>query len=364
MAVEQTPFLAEFPPLVDLDTVPVLLALTKARAPLAELKGLVASLPNPQILLSTFFLQEAVASSKIENIFTTQDELFQVDLDRGIGSVQAKEVARYRAALELGYKRWQENGHISENTLIEMFQLLKQRTDEYRKVPGTVLRNAATGETVYTPPQNAQEIIQYMRRLEAAINDTPPWDLDPLIKMALIHHQFESIHPFHDGNGRIGRILNVLYLTHTGLLDAPVLYMSRAINRNKSEYYRLLQVARSEDQWEAWVIYMLQMVEEAARSALYLVRGIRDLMVKCKHRMREELPKIYSQDLLNNLFRHPYTRLDYVAQDLNVTTKTARGYLKKLTEHSFVTESKVGRNNYYVNEALVDLLLNVSGDEA
>ena len=363
-AVEQAHFLSEFPPSVDLNTVPVLLAIPKALAPLAELKGLAAGLPDPKILLNTLFLQEALASSKIENIVTTQDELFQVDLDSNIGSVEAKEVARYRGALELGYKRWQESGHISESTLIEMFQLLKQRTDKYRKIPGTVLRNAATGETVYKPPQNEQDIIQYMRRLEAAINDTPPWDLDPLIKMALIHHQFESIHPFHDGNGRIGRILNVLYLTHTGLLDAPILYLSRSINRTKSEYYRLLQAVRLEKQWEEWVIYMLKMVEEAALSTLHLVREIRDLMAECKRRMREELPKIYSQDLLNNLFRHPYARIEYVAKDLNVGKRAATRYLKKLTEYGFVVEIKARRNNYYVNEALVDLLLSVSGDEA
>ena len=350
------------PPQVDLQTVPVLTALASARALLGELKGLTAALPNPNILLNTLFLQEALASSEIENIVTTQDDVFRVDMSAGKGSssVEAREVARYRDAMQLGYEAWKQPRFISENMIVDMFRLLKQRDDGYRRIPGTVIRNEVTGEDVYVPPQDEREIITHMKKLVGFINDEPSCDLDPLIKMALIHHQFESIHPFPDGNGRIGRILNVLYLTHTGLLNAPILYLSRAINRTRPDYYRLLQAVRNRDAWEEWVVYMLNAVAETAASTLSIVAGIRQLMAQYKRDMRDRLPKIYTQDLLNNLFRHPYTRIQYVESDLSIGRQTARKYLRKLEEHGFVTEVKTGRNNYYINERLVALFINVS----
>lgn len=350
--------LARFPPECDLQTVPVLQRLAQAGAVLGELKGIAVSLPNPTILLNTLFLQEALASSEIENIVTTQDEVFRAELLPDKGSVEAKEVARYREAMFSGYEAWKQNRFISENMLIDMFQLLKQRDDGYRRTPGAVLRNEATQEVVYTPPQKHEEIVVLMRNLMDFINKESPGS--PLIRMALIHHQFESIHPFADGNGRIGRILNVLYLVHAGLLDAPILYLSRAINRTKPDYYRLLQAVRNEGAWQEWVVYMLSNVAETAAETIRMVIGIRDLMAACKHRMREKLPKIYSQDLLNNLFRHPYTRIDYVAKDLSVERRTARKYLTQMAQHGFVVETKSGRNNYYINESLVKLFVNIS----
>ena len=354
--------LTQFPPQVDLQTVPVLQELVPAQAALGELKGLATSLPNPGILLNTLFLQEALASSEIENIVTTQDEVFRAGLFADTGSVEAKEVARYRAAMHLGYEAWQKKGFISENMLVDMFRLLKQRNDGYRQMAGVVLRNLQTGENIYSPPQDRREIKALMKELANFINDQSPCDLDPLIKMALIHHQFESIHPFPDGNGRIGRVLNVLYLTHQRLLDAPILYLSRAINRTKPDYYRLLQTVREEGAWEEWVIYILRAVTETAKSTLKLVSGIRGLMAEHKRRLRDNLPKIYSQDLLNNLFRHPYTRIDYVAKDLEVGRQTARKYLKQLAGSGLVDEVKSGRNNYYINKKLVDLFVSVSAE--
>ena len=243
------------PPPANLETVPVFKALAKANRALAELKGRAATIPNQGILIDTLSLQEAKASSEIENIVTTQDELFQADLQlEGPDSPAANEVALYRDALKLGYDRLlTSDGLITNRMLIEIFRLLKRRDDGFRVTPGTALKNDATGEVVYVPPQDAREIEAAMSALERFINEDERSPLDPLIKMALIHHQFESIHPFPDGNGRIGRILNVLYLTRTGLLETPILYLSRHITRTKADYYRLIQAVRTQGAWEEWI---------------------------------------------------------------------------------------------------------------
>jgi Fic family protein len=199
-----------------------------------------------------------------------------------------------------------------------------------------------------------------MTALERFINDDDLSDLDPLIKMALIHHQFESIHPFPDGNGRIGRILTVLYLTRTGLLDIPVLYLSRFITRNKGDYYRHLQAVRDTGDWEPWIIYMLEAVAETSATTVEIVTGIRQQMTDVKLRLRGQLPKLYSQELLNNLFRHPYTRIEYLQKDLGISRQTAAKYLDTLAEHGFVEKHRSGKNNYFINVALVKLFLDVS----
>ena len=350
------------PPSTDLETVPVLKALALANRALAELKGRAATIPNPAILIDTLSLQEAMASSEIENIVTTQDELFRAALFPETPGSAAKEVARYSATLKLGYERLRQmKGIISNNTLIEMFRLLKGADGGFRAAPGTVLSNEMTGETAYLPPQNAREITEQMSALERFVNDDEACRLDPLIKMALIHHQFESIHPFPDGNGRIGRILNVLYLTRAGLLETPILYLSRHIIRNKTDYYRLLQAVRDDGAWENWVVYMLQAVAVSSKTTLELVEGIRQRMADVKLRLRKELPRLYSQDLLNNLFRHPYTRIEFVKNDLGVSRLTAAKYLDELARHNFVQKLRAGRSNYYVNTPLVQMFLDVSG---
>ena len=332
------------PPKADLETLPILKSLNHANRALAELKGRAATIPNQGILIDTLVLQEAKASSEVENIVTTQDELFQQDLfPQGPDSHAAKEVALYRDALKLGFERMKESqGLIRNSTLIAMYQLLKGRSDGFRATPGTELRNDLTGELVYLPPQDPEEILGLMGNLESFINDDTQCDLDPLIKMAIIHHQFESIHPFADGNGRIGRILNVLYLTRSGLLEIPILYLSRFIIANKSEYYRRLQDVRDSGNWGDWVLYMLRGVEVTAHTTLALVDGIRSQMQAMKQRMRTDLPKLYSQDLLNNLFRHPYTRIEYVCKDLGVKRQTAAKYLDSLCEHNFVSKHHLG----------------------
>ena len=351
--------LKPLPPSIELETVPILRALKESRASLGELKGSVMNLPNPGILIDSLVLQEALVSSEIENIVTTQDEAFRAHILVGNISIEAKEVARYGIAMRQGYEMWRDKEIISERILIEMFRKLKFHDGGYRQQPGTVLRNEKTGETVYEPPQDPQEIIALMRELERFINNEPPCDLDPLVKMALIHYQFESIHPFPDGNGRIGRMLNVLYLTHSGLLDTPILYLSRSINRTKANYYRLLQGVRESDIWEEWVLYMVGAVTEAAKTTLKLVSDIHKLMIDVKHRMRDELPKIYSQDLLNNLFHHPYTNYQLLETELGCGWQTARKYLKQLAEREFVLEMKVGRKNYYINQPLVQIFVDM-----
>ena len=350
-----------FPPATELETVPVLKALNRASRALATLRGQAGSIPNEGILIDTLALQEAKVSSEIENIVTTQDELFQADVfPDGPRSAAAKEVARYRDAIKLGFERLRPNGLITNNTLIELYRLLKGKSDGFRKIPGTVLKNESTGTTVFVLPQDAVVIIEEMTALERFINDDSQCNLDPLIRMALIHHRFESIHPFSDGNGRIGRILNVLYLVRSGLLDTPILYLSRHITRNKAQYYQRLQAVRVTGHWQEWVIFMLNAVAETSAVTLELVDGIREQMAAVKHRMRAELPKLYSQDLLNNLFRHPYTRIEYVQNDLNKTRQTASAYLEQLTTHGFVQKHHIGTSNYYINVDLVRLFMEVS----
>jgi Fic family protein len=354
--------LSPLPPSIDFDTVPVLKALARANRALAELKGRAASILNQGILIDTLALQEARASSEVEDIITTQDEIFQQDLDvKGSGSPAAKEAARHRDALKLGHDRLHAMGGLIINrTLIEMFQLLLHRSGGFRNTPGTALRNELTKEVIYTPPHDGRQIEAAMADLERFVNEDSLSGLDPLIKMALIHHQFETIHPFPDGNGRIGRILNVLSLTRTGLLDIPILYLSRHITRTKRLYYRLLQELRDENAWEAWVLYMLDAVYETARTTLTLVEGIRVQMADVKQRLRRELPQMYSQDMLNSLFRHPYTRIGFVMRDLNLSRQTASKHLTVLSERGILTKYRSGRSFVYVNAALVRLFEDAS----
>jgi Fic family protein len=322
---------------------------------LAELKGIAGSIPNQDILINTLGLQEAKDSSEIENIVTTHDELFKDDvLPEDVANPAAKEVLRYRQALRVGYEQVKSSGLLTANHLIEIQAELERNNAGFRKLPGTALK-ASDGQTVYTPPQDPAEIVALMRDLERFINDASLLDVDPLIKMALIHHQFESIHPFYDGNGRTGRILNVLYLVKEGLLDIPVLYLSSHIVRTKADYYRLLQTVRVEERWEEWVLYMLEAVEQTAVQTIATIEAIKLALQDYKHRIRAN-HKFYSQDLINNLFMHPYTKIEFVQHDLQVSRITATKYLDALATGGFVQKQKLGRGNYYVNVALSEIL--------
>lgn len=332
------------------------LALSSRR--LAELKGIAGSIPNQSILINTLGLQEAKDSSEIENIITTHDELFKDDvLPESFSNPAAKEVLRYRQALRIGFNQIKQSGLLTSNHIIQIQAELEQNNAGFRKLPGTTLKNAM-GQVIYTPPQEPTEIIALMSDLEQFINNAELFDVDPLIKMALIHHQFESIHPFYDGNGRTGRIINVLYLVKEGLLDSPILYLSSYIVRTKADYYGLLQSVRVEDRWEDWVLYMLEGIEQTAALAIETIQAIKVALQDYKHRIRADY-KFYSQDLINNLFTHPYTKIEFVQRDLQVSRITATKYLEALTEGGFLKKQKMGRGNYYINIALNSILVDL-----
>ena len=344
--------------LEEIETRSVLKALTSARSALAELKGVASTIPNEQILIDTLSLQEAKDSSAIENIVTTHDELYRSNVEsKHFASASSKEVYRYASALKLGYNEIVSRGILSTNIIIRLQEMIEGNSAGIRKVPGTVLRNDLTGEVVYTPPQQYNEIIDLMDNLEGFINNKFQFPVDSLVKMALIHHQFESIHPFFDGNGRTGRIVNILYLIKEGLLSLPILYLSRYIIRNRQQYYDLLQATRDSRNWEPWILYMLKAVEVTSYETVTLIKAIKRLMLATKQAIRSQYPNIYSQDLINNLFRHPYTKIELIQKDLQVSRLTATKYLNLLVSIGILTKIKVGRTNYYINNDLFDLLI-------
>jgi len=344
------------------ETPAILKKLNAASRKLAELKGIADSIPNQGILINTLGLQEAKDSSAIENIITTHDELFKDDASPETSTnPAAKEVLRYRQALRTGFDLVAGTGLLTLNHILEIQGVLETNQAGFRKVPGTVLKDGA-GRTVYTPPP-PQDVPILMDGLERFMNDPALFDADPLIKMALSHHQFESIHPFYDGNGRTGRILNVLYLVQQGLLDIPILYLSRHIVRRKDDYYRLLQTVRERDAWEEWVVYILAGVESTAAESVAAIVAIRDALLDAKHRIRAGY-KFYSHDLINNLFSHPYTKIEFVQHDLQVSRLTATRYLDLLADTGFVRKYKAGRHNYYINEPLFRILTGEAAPQA
>jgi len=347
------------PSSVSLEVKAVWQSLAEAHRYLAELKGLCESLPNRAILLDTLAIQEAKDSSEIENIITTHDELYAYDQSSS-ASPAAKEVQNYIAALKVGFTEVVNSGLIRMSTILSVQEQVEQINAGFRKVPGTVLKNQTTGAVVYEPPQDAVLIAKLMTDLVDFIHADD--ELDPLLRMAIAHHQFESIHPFYDGNGRTGRILNLLMLQRDGLLDLPVLYLSRYITSSKNQYYQLLQSTRETCDWVDWCVYIVKGVAITAKSEIRLIKNLRELMHATKHRLRGELPKIYSQELLNNLFRYPYTKIEFIEKDLGVSRITAAKHLDKLVANGFVEKKKIGRTNFYINRPLFDLLTQINLD--
>jgi len=337
----------------DLETKAILKKVAVAERELGRLKGVTSKIPNEAILINTLFLQEAKASSEIENIVTTHDEIFKNQLNL-TQNIMAKEVENYSSALRHGYDIVRNKSLLTTNHICKIQEILENNKAGLRTQSGTTLKDNH-GNIVYEPPQDAYEVKSLMSNLEKFINDNSISDISPLIKMAIIHHQFESIHPFYDGNGRTGRIINVLYLVLQELLDVPVLYLSGYIIEHKQVYYKLLQKVREEECWEEWVTFILDAVISTAKQTIAIIEEILALMQTYKVKIREHYA-FYSQDLINTLFKHPYTKIDFLATDLNCTRQTAAKYLNTLTEGEFLEKVNQGKQNYYLNSDLIELL--------
>jgi Fic family protein len=340
----------------DLESRAVLKATVKARAALAELQGLTNSLPNQYMLIATLSLQEARESSEIENIVTTQDELYRSNYKaRQFTSASAKEVHDYAVALTTGFNIVQKTGLLTNSTICKIQKNIEHNNVGFRKQGGTVLKNEKTDEVIHTPPQTEQEVLNFMGALEAFINNDDLSDYDELVKMALIHHQFESIHPFDDGNGRTGRIINILYLCKQGLLDTPILYISSYLNQHKPDYYKHLQHVRETGDWEEWILYMLKAVQITSQETLRTIKRLLALMQEHKHIIKATFPKMYSHELINHLFTHPYTKVEFAKDELDIHRNTARNYLNKLVEVGILDKIKHGNEYYYLNTSLCGL---------
>lgn len=350
--------LPDLPPKANLETAEIFKLTIQANKLLAELKGYCQTLPNPDLLLNTIVLQESKESSAIENIVTTQDELYKASLnitDR-IKNPAAKEVIQYREAMYWGLEQIKKTELITTNVLVGIMQKLRDTDDNIRKNTGTKLANPSTQAVVYTPPEGEQIVRQKLAELEKFINDDSYCDLDPLIKMALIHYQFEAIHPFSDGNGRTGRILNVLYLISKDLLGLPVLYLSRFIIQNKPDYYRLLREVTEQNKWEAWVKFVLQGVGETAAMTLTKINDILQIKDETQPLIKEALKSSYSKELLDLLFSYPYIKIKILEENGIAKRLTASVYLNKLAKAGILTPLKVWKETYYINHKLMDVL--------
>jgi len=348
--------LPTLPPSIELETPKVLKQLAKSHRYLAELKGTAKTIPNENILIDTLTLQEAKDSSEIENIVTTYDDLYKENIFIESKSTAAKEVYNYARGLKLGFQIVRKERLILNKHILTIQKELLENNAGFRTQGGTKLINSQ-GKVIYTPPQQQNEILDLMSNLEKFINDDGFSNLDSLVKMTVIHYQFESIHPFYDGNGRTGRIINILYLVQQGLLDIPILYLSRYITQNKADYYKVLQEVRTNNDWESLILHLLKGVEVTAKQTITLIIGIKELMQDYKNKIRTELPKIYSQDLINNLFKNPYTKIEYLENDLKVTRQTASNYLNKVSDLGLLKKNKVGKVNYYINSELIKVLV-------
>lgn len=330
--------------------------LIEASRKLSELNGIAKIIPNQEILINALILQEAKDSNEIENIITTHDELFLAQVKNEKNLLAVKEVQNYEYALKKGFKLILKEGLLRNTHILKIQECLEANQAGFRKQAGTTLKNLQ-GEIKHTPPQSYDLIVDLMSNLEAYINDDELEELDYLVKMAIIHYQFESIHPFYDGNGRTGRILNILYLVYKKLLDLPILYLSGYIVKSKQEYYDLLQKVRDENAWEEWIGYMLEGVLQISIKTINVIRQIDKIMNEYKKIVQEKEAAIYSKDFIEALFMHPYTKIDYIANHLNITRQTAAKYLNSCEKLGILMSVKLGRNKYYVNTKLFDLFL-------
>jgi Fic family protein len=352
--------LKPLPPTKDIESKRVLKATIEASRRLGELRGASKTIPNEDILLNTLLVSEARSSSEIENIITTHQDVFRANsVDNPIDDPAIKEVLSYSKALRMGVAFVKDNGFISKNALVDIQSQIVSNNAGIRKQAGTKLIKDSTGEIIYTPPQKYNKIMALLDNLEDYINDKSD-SVDHLIRMAVIHSQFESIHPFYDGNGRTGRILNIIYLILAGHLDMPILYLSRFIIRNKTQYYNLLREVNYSENWEDWILFILEGVAQTSEETTILIGRIRDLMIDFKHELRDKYKvKFYSKDLLENLFKHPYTKINFLMEELKISYSTARRYLEQIADIGLLTKEQFGKGgeNYYVNQRLLQLFI-------
>ena len=355
MYARDQPFndLPALPPAAAVETAAVLKkAITASRA-LAELKGMAERMPNQAMLIDSLVLQEARASSEIENILTTNAELFKAASDEALpASAEAKEVLRYRQALNHGFQQIKTRP-LATGLFVEIAQRIKQTDFSVRRTPGTRIANSR-GETIYTPPEGETVIRDKLRELENFMHADDP--LDVLVKMALVHYQFEAIHPFADGNGRTGRILNILYLVDQGLLNLPVLYLSRYIIDHKTAYYDGLRRVTEEGAWTGWVLYMLDAVEQTSLRTRQQITDILQLMETVRERVQRDAPGVYSKDLIEQVFRQPYCKIAFLERAGMGTRQTCAKYLRELERLGVLQGQKIGREVYFINQALFALL--------
>lgn len=343
------------PPSKDIESIAILKKTITASRALSELKGAITNLPNPILFIDTINLQEARASSAIENIITTQDELFKASIaDKKNNNPATKEVIHYKDALWFGVEQIKKRPVLTTNLFIEIMQIIKENKSSIRNAPGTQLKNPATNKVVYTPPEGENIIREKLKNLEDFIHAED--GIDPLVKMAIIHYQFEAIHPFFDGNGRTGRIILLLYLKFTNLLDLPALYLSSYIIEHKDEYYTNLRKVTEDENWEDWILYMLDMVEKTAFKGRQQITKIETLMNDMGIEIQQKIPRIYSKDLMEQLFRLPYTKRNQLEKAGLGNLKTVGNYLKELEKEGFLKSEQVGKEKLYLNFRLLEVL--------
>jgi len=337
------------------ETLEILRQLSKSSKALGELKGIAQTMPNQAMLINAVVLQEAKDSSEIENIITTQDQLYKAIATKGKQSSQVKEVINYRRAIFIGHDLLKQQGFLKLKDIEFLQKTIIENNAGIRSMAGTVLKNDKTGEVVYTPPQEKDEILDLLGNFLEHFNISNE-DFPPLINLAILHYQFESIHPFYDGNGRTGRILNILYLIINDLLDIPILYLSSYINENKADYYRLLNKVNKSDDWEEYILYILKAIEVTSNRTIDKINSINNLLSETIELAQNKEPKIYRKELIELLFEQPYSKIEYVVQKLNVERKAASRYLSSLERIGIITSEKIGRENIYVNTKLIEIL--------
>lgn len=341
---------------VNLETISIMREVSRAHRQLAELKGYSEIVPNKNILINAITLNEAKDSSEIENIITTHDELFEALSDEKYMRGAPKEVLNYKEALWHGVNLIEEKGILTTNMIVEVQAIIEGNNAGIRKQSGTVLMNEQTGEVVYRPPETEGEIRSLLTNLENYINSED--EIDDLIKLAVVHYQFESIHPFYDGNGRTGRIVNILYLVLKKLLDSPILYLSKYIMDHKQEYYQLIQGVQNKDDWESWILYILKGITQMAAESLEILKDINALIDKTSEEIKEKSPKLYSRELVEVIFKEFYTRISNVESTLDVTRKTASNYLNELVEIGVLEVETRGRDKVFINRRLLNIVKN------